>query len=95
MPARTDSNQRDVVKALRQLGAIVTPMHYVGNGFPDLLVGFNNQLLLFEVKSHKGRLTPKQREFFRKYANFPVAVVRSPATAVHMMMEMTDNGETK
>ena len=38
--ARIDRNQPEIVKALRQVGAHVTSLAAVGDGVPDLLVGF-------------------------------------------------------
>ena len=48
--AKIDANQPDVIAALRAMGASVQPMHTVGGGVPDLLVGFRGQTLLIEVK---------------------------------------------
>lgn len=47
---RTDSNQVEIVKALRKAGCTVTPTHMVGDGFPDLVVGRNGINHLLEVK---------------------------------------------
>ena len=40
--ARTDANQAEIVAALRGVGASVQPLHAVGQGCPDLLVGKDN-----------------------------------------------------
>jgi hypothetical protein len=45
-----DSNQPDIVKALRQAGASVTSLASVGNGCPDLLVGIRDVTTVFEIK---------------------------------------------
>jgi hypothetical protein len=37
--ARTDANQSEIVAALRQAGCSVQPLHQLGGGVPDLLVG--------------------------------------------------------
>ena len=47
---RTDSNQSDIVKALRKAGATVQSLADVGGGCPDLLVGYFGYCILFEVK---------------------------------------------
>lgn len=52
--ARVDRNQREIVAALRRVGASVQPLHTVGGGVPDLLVGFRGGNYLIEVKSEKG-----------------------------------------
>lgn len=41
--ARVDDNQAEIVKVLRQLGATVRPTHTVGDGFPDLVVGWRGK----------------------------------------------------
>lgn len=44
--ARVDANQKEIVRAWRQVGARVALTHMVGNGFPDAVVGFRGQVLL-------------------------------------------------
>lgn len=51
--AKTDANQAEIVAALRRVGASVQPLHAVGNGCPDLLVGFRGLNYLLEVKDGK------------------------------------------
>lgn len=48
--ARVDANQSAIVEALRVVGCTVQPLHAVGQGVPDLLVGYQGQNLLIEVK---------------------------------------------
>ncbi len=48
--AKVDANQKEIVKALRDLGCSVQSLATVGKGVPDLLVGFKNINYLFEVK---------------------------------------------
>ena len=55
--ARIDNNQIEIVAVLRGVGAIVTPTHQIGHGFPDLVVGYRGQNYLLEVKEPHGRLT--------------------------------------
>ena len=76
--AKIDRNQPEIVEALRKVGALVYPMHTVGGGLPDLLVGFRGRLMLLEVKDglaplSQQALTPDQVKF---HAVWPVAVVR-------------------
>jgi len=63
---RTDANQLEIVEKLRQIGAVVHPTHMVGNGFPDLVVGYCGTNYLFEVKDgnqppSKRKLTPDEQ----------------------------------
>lgn len=48
--AKVDRNQSEIVDALRKAGATVQPLHTVGAGCPDLLVGFRGLNHLIEVK---------------------------------------------
>jgi hypothetical protein len=48
--AKVDANQREVVAALRGAGASVQLLHAVGEGCPDLLVGYKGLTMLLEVK---------------------------------------------
>jgi len=58
---RSDSNQAEIVQALRDVGATVDII-----GEPvDLLVGFRGRNFLLEVKpDEKAKLRPSQQEFF-------------------------------
>jgi len=61
--ARVDANQEQVVSALRAAGAYVWII-----GLPvDLLVGYNNETFLFELKTDsKKKLTKLQLDSFYK-----------------------------
>jgi hypothetical protein len=58
--AAVDANQSEIVEALRKAGASVQPLHSVGMGCPDLLVGFRGTNLLMEVKD--GDKVPSARK---------------------------------
>jgi Holliday junction resolvase len=51
--AKIDANQEQIVSALRAAGATVQSLAAIGNGCPDLLVGFNRKTLLMEIKDGK------------------------------------------
>lgn len=57
--ARIDRNQREIVSALREHGATVQPLHMIGQGCPDALIGYKGKNLLFEIKD--GLLVPSRR----------------------------------
>lgn len=70
--AKVDRNQPEIVAALRDLGASVQPLHAVGQGCPDLLVGFRGLNILIEVKDHKAsksdqKLNPRQQEWHQSW----------------------------
>lgn len=58
--AKVDANQPEIVKALRGVGATVQPLHAVGKGCPDLMVGFRGQTFALEVKD--GAKAPSDRK---------------------------------
>lgn len=58
--AKVDRNQPEIVEALRQAGATVQSLHAVGEGCPDLLVGFRGVNYTLEVKD--GNKPPSRRE---------------------------------
>jgi hypothetical protein len=58
--AKVDANQAEIVAALRKIGASVQPLHAVGAGCPDLLVGWRGITTLLEVKD--GKKPPSARK---------------------------------
>lgn len=82
--ARVDSNQKEIVKALRQEGATVLHLHTVGGGCPDLLVGYRGANLLMEVKAPGGRLTEDQCVFFDLWEG-QKDIVETPGQAVALL----------
>lgn len=88
--AKTDANQTQVVEALRAAGATVQSLAAVGQGVPDLLVGFQGKTLLMEVKD--GRKPPSQRQLTEDQLKWhgawrggPVAIVDGPDAALRML----------
>ena len=70
--AKVDANQREVVAALRDAGATVQLLHAVGEGCPDLLVGYRGKNYLLEVKDGRKppsaqKLTPPQEIWHRDW----------------------------
>ena len=84
--AKVDANQREVVAALRDAGATVQLLHAVGEGCPDLLVGYRGGNYLLEVKDGRKppsaqKLTPQQEIWHRDWRGHRV-VVNSPEAAL-------------
>ena len=54
--ARVDANQPEIVKALRGVGATVQHLHKVGQGCPDLMVGWRllHQAVVAQAKIDGG-----------------------------------------
>ena len=62
--AKVDANQAKIVHGLRQAGRSVQPLHQIGKGCPDLLVGFGGKNFLLEIKDNsKSKFTPAQLVF--------------------------------
>jgi len=58
--AHIDSNQSEIVDALRAAGAFVEPkLARLGEGIPDLIVGIRGKTSLFEIKD--GKKPPSKR----------------------------------
>jgi len=77
--ARRDDLEREIVDALRACGWTV---HQIGaRGFPDLLLSKGKRLVLMEVKSATGKLTPAQEAFHGKHPG-TIYIVRSVEDAL-------------
>ena len=80
--ARVDANQAQVVSALRAAGAYVWII-----GLPvDLLVGFNNEMYLVEIKNgSRKHLTKLQQDFFASWTGGGLHRIESPDEALRMI----------
>jgi hypothetical protein len=80
--ARVDANQAQIVSALRAAGAYVWII-----GLPvDLLVGYNNQTFLVEIKDGpKKRLTKLQQDFFENWSGSTLARIDGHEAALRMI----------
>ena len=68
---RVDSNQKQVVQELRDLGFSVALTYQLGKGFPDFVVGFNDLFNIpVELKSKGGKLTEDEIEFHKNYKGY-------------------------
>lgn len=79
---KVDANQKDIVRTLELCGATVCDLSAVGKGAPDLLVGYQNENFLMEVKNKNGknRLTPPQKKWHAEWRG-AVHIVRTPEEA--------------
>lgn len=89
--AKTDANQSLIVRALRDLGASVCSLAQVGNGCPDLAVGWRGRTYLFEVKDgnqppSKRKLTPDEIAWHASW-NGHVDVIESVDDALKILCE--------
>ena len=76
---RTDDNQAEIIDALEKAGATVISLGKIGDGCPDILIGFRNINILAEIKNPqtKGRLNTKQ-EYWHKWWRGQRAVITTP-----------------
>lgn len=90
--ARVDRNQAEIVMALRRAGASVQPLHLVGKGCPDILVGYRGRCYVFEIKD--GAKAPSSRrltdEEFRWHQQWrgQVGIVESADQAIDMLLQL-------
>jgi hypothetical protein len=80
---RTDANHGAIIAVGRYVGATMVPTGGVGDGFPDVVVGWRGETLLVEIKDgsrvpSERKLKPSQIEWQREWKGRPVFVVLSP-----------------
>ena len=68
LDAKTDSNQSEIVAALRKVGCSVELLHRVGRDSPDILVGRAGLNFLIECKSAGGQLSEGQQKWHEHWA---------------------------
>jgi len=85
--ARVDKNHKSIVQCFRKLGCSVLSLHMVGKGCPDLLICYQMQLYLVEVKDTGGKLNTLQEDWHRKWGS-PVYVVRSNNEVVSLLNKL-------
>jgi len=93
--AKIDRNQPEIVRVLRAAGATVQPLHTVGDGCPDLLVGYCRQTALVEIKDGSKppsarNLTPDQLEWHGAWRGGPLAVVNDVEGALRVLATMRE-----
>lgn len=78
MKTKRDSNQAEIVAALRRVGAMVDDQAEFGGGRPDIIVGFRKQNFRLEIKTKTGKLNKRQQEFHRLWSECgQICVVRT------------------
>jgi hypothetical protein len=83
---KVDKNQASVVKALRDNGADVHLLHMVGAGIPDLLVAYEGQTILMEVKDGPDKkFTPDQIKFIAGWKGGHLYRVNSSEEAIEVL----------
>jgi Holliday junction resolvase len=68
LKARVDSNQKKIVSELRKMGCSILHTHQLGKGAPDIIVGYNGNNYLIEIKD--GSKTLSQQRLTRDELQF-------------------------
>ena len=91
--ARVDSNQSEVTKALRKIGASVQLLHSVGKGCPDMLVGYKGGNYLLEIKDGEKKESARKLTAEQTIWHFDwkgqVTVVTSPQEAIDTIRKLS------
>lgn len=95
--AKVDANQSDIVSAARKMGCTVQPLHTVGSGCPDLLVGINGANYLWEVKDgsrppSERKLTPDQIKWHENWRGH-VIVIKSVDEAIQAVISAREKNK--
>lgn len=91
--ARTDANHAAIVKRLRAIGATVQDLSKVGDGCPDLAVGYHGVNLFIEIKD--GTKKPSARKLTTDQVTWheswrgQCAVVESADEAERIVVELS------
>ena len=69
---RVDINQNAIAQCLKAAGLSVAYTHMVGQGFPDIIVGYKGLNFLFEIKNpeqspSKRKLTEDEETFHKSW----------------------------
>lgn len=70
---KVDANQKELVKQIRQIpGATVAHLHMVGQGLPDIIIGFRGKNFFCEIKDGKKsksqkKLSKPEEKFHEKW----------------------------
>jgi Holliday junction resolvase len=94
--SRIDANQDQIVNVLRAYGATVQSLATVGNGCPDLLVGYQGKTLLMEIKDgnkmpSKKKLNDLQTNWHANWRGGALALVDNPESALRMIRTLNEN----
>jgi Holliday junction resolvase len=84
--ARIDTNHKEIVAALREAGATVVSLASMKHGCPDILVGYNGETILMEIKRDaKAKFTSDQLDFMGKWKGGAISRVDSVDAAIRAL----------
>jgi len=86
---RRDSNHRSIVNLFRSFpGITVADTAALGNGFPDIVVGFGNKSHLIEIKDGNKKLTPEENEFVNSWSG-DYTIIRNEKQVIDFLQKIT------
>lgn len=95
--AKIDANHEQIVSVARAYGATVQSLAAVGNGCPDLLIGYRGYTILVEIKDgtkmpSQRRLTEKQLDWHGNWNGGPLSIITDVEGMEHLLRSI--NGST-
>jgi Holliday junction resolvase len=83
---RVDENQSQLINTFIALGASVLNLSRVGEGCPDLLIGYKNKSVLVEVKTNERKpFTESQVKFMQNWRGGAVSRIDSVDAAIRLI----------
>ena len=83
---RVDENQKQIIHTFIALGASVLNLSRVGEGCPDILIGYKNVSCLVEIKrNEQSRYTDSQVKFMQNWRGGPVSRIDSVDAAIRLI----------
>ena len=83
---RVDENQKQIIHTFIALGASVLNLSRVGEGCPDILVGYRKHSVLCEIKrDSKAAYTESQVKFMQGWRGGPVSRIDSVDAAIRLI----------
>jgi hypothetical protein len=94
---KADKLQASIGQHLRSVGCEVFYTHFVGVGFPDMVV-YNPSiglLRLIEVKTEKEKLAPNQEAFFKRFGSACAIVHNNEEAEAALMVRIWPKGRSR
>ena len=93
LKCKIDSNHTEIVDQLFLCGCSVQSMATIGNGCPDILVGYKGNNYVFEIKTAKGRLNKRQERWFNQWIG-QKDIIRNIYEAINIIGVDSDYGKS-
>lgn len=93
LKARVDQNQKEIVKAFRDAGAIVEHTHQLSHGAADLVIGFSGIMKWVEIKDgskpkSQRKLTSDEAGWHKLWEGY-VVIIESVEDVKNLLKTMT------